>query len=243
MSAVVPSVSVVLPIYSEQRVLYKVVRDIKRNLGPALLEIIAIVSPKSPERTLRICKDLHKKHAFFRFELQKENPGLGCAVRQGIARAKGEYVLLMDSDDEMEAAAIGRMMERLRRKEYDLILASRWLRKHSFVGYDPIKLHMNRWSQRFLRFLLGLRASDMTLGYKLVRRSLLKRLGLEGKRHEIAVETSIKPLLAGARWCEVPTIWTARTEGASKNSWKNHFRYLRMAFKVFWHYRLRRDAA
>ena len=45
----------------------------------------------------------------------------------------------------------------------------------------------------------------------------------------------MKPIKLGARACVVPSKWSARVQGHSKNTLWRTFRYVDMAWKIWWH--------
>ncbi|MHC4861539.1 MAG: hypothetical protein ACYTDY_15770, partial [Planctomycetota bacterium] len=53
-----------------------------------------------------------------------------------------------------------------------------------------------------------------------------------GTLHEIACETSLAPIRAGFKASQVPTVWTRRVEGQTKNTFLRNFRYVRTALRI-----------
>src|SRR5262245_39337906 len=102
----VDKMSVILPVYAETDSLRHIVAWLDQNLGARLLEIIVIVSPRSGRPTLDVCEALMRTDPRVRVYEQQNNPGLGHAVREGLARTQGDYVLSMDSDGEMEIETV-----------------------------------------------------------------------------------------------------------------------------------------
>jgi len=228
-------ISVILPIFSEEEVLYGVLESLDKNIGGHMLEVIGIVSPKSAGKTFEICAELSKKYGYFSYEKQEVNPGLGNAVRQGMKKARGNYVLLMDSDGEMEAGSAKLMAEKIvQNPGLDLVVASRWKNGGSFEGYGLVKYWLNFAYQRVCRLIFSQKISDFTLGYKIMRAEFAHGIKWEGAMHEIAHETTLAPIICGAAVDEVPTKWAARASGSSKNSIGNNFGYLAVFFRMAW---------
>src|SRR5208283_4055053 len=108
-------ISVVLPVYSETDTVRAIVAWLTDRLGAQLEEIIIVLSPRSSARSRAICEFLAGENRLVRLQLQEQNPGLGHAVREGYARARGNLVLNMDSDGEMEIETVPRMIETMSR--------------------------------------------------------------------------------------------------------------------------------
>ena len=225
-------ISVVLPVFSETDTIREVVKGLQDILGARLLEIVIVVSPRSGEDSRDVCAELGKSDARIRMQMQQVNPGLGHGVREGYAATRGNWVLNIDSDGEMEMETVRRMLEKADTGSYDLVVASRWMKGGGFSGYSRLKYGLNFIFQQVFRSLFLTRVNDLTYGFKLMRGELARGIRWEGARHEIACETTMKPIKLGARACAVPSKWTARTSGESKNTFWRTFRYVDMAFRI-----------
>jgi dolichol-phosphate mannosyltransferase len=225
-------ISVVLPVYSETDSVRAVVGQLKEDLGPRLHEVLIVISPRSQPASRAVCDALATEDPRVRVHVQRQNPGLGYAVREGYELASGNLVLNIDSDGEMEIETVARLVEAMAANDRDMVIASRWLPGGGFSGYDPIKKVLNWGFQQLFRAAYRTRLHDLTFGYKLMRAELARGIAWEGTLHEIACETTLKPIRLGASVGEVPTRWTARTQGATKNTFLRNFRYVATALKV-----------
>lgn len=225
-------ISVVLPVYSETDSVRQVVQWLTDHLAERLKEIVIVLSPRSKEASQAVCRELHSADPRIQLHIQQINPGLGNAVREGLALTRGDVVLLMDSDGEMEIETIPRMIGTMLQDNCGLVVASRWIAGGGFSGYSPVKYGLNWVFQQVFRVLLRTRIHDLTYGFKLIRAELAHGIAWEGTLHEIACETTLKPIRLGVRVAEVASIWTARTQGVSKNSFLRNFRYVATALKV-----------
>ena len=225
-------ISVVLPVYSETETVRQVVDWLRDQLAERLEEVIIVLSPRSGEPSLAICRELEAADPRVRLHIQQRNPGLGYAVREGLERARGNAVLMIDSDGEMEIETVPRMIAAMLERDCGLVVASRWIKGGGFSGYSPVKYYLNWGFQQFFRILFRTPIHDLTYGFKLIRAEVVRRVAWEGTLHEIACETTLKPIRLGVRVAEVPSRWTARTQGASKNTFLRNFRYVATALKV-----------
>jgi dolichol-phosphate mannosyltransferase len=222
-------ISVVLPVFSETDTVRLIADWLRQNLGERLLEIIVIISPHSLAESRSVCDNLAAEDERICVFVQQRNPGLGHAVREGYARVRGNVVLSMDADNEMELAAIPRMLAELTEGNHGLVVGSRWLPGGGFVGYSRLKYRLNWCFQQMFRWLFWTRLHDLTYGFKVIRTELVRGIAWEGTLHEIACETTLKIVRLGVSVSEVPSIWTARAQGASKNTFWRNFRYVRTA--------------
>lgn len=227
-------ISVVLPVFSETDSIREVAKGLNEILGARMIEIVIVMSPRSGPDTRAVCEDLVKSDPRIRLQIQQVNPGLGNGVREGYASTKGNLVLNIDSDGEMEMDTVRRMIEKMDSGNYDMVVASRWMKGGGFSGYSPLKYVLNFGFQQLFRILFLTRVNDLTYGFKIMRGELARGITWEGVMHEIACETTMKPVKLGARACAVPSKWTARVQGQSKNTFWRTFRYVGMALKILW---------
>jgi dolichol-phosphate mannosyltransferase len=225
-------ISVVLPVFSETDTVAEIVGWLRQMLAGRLEEIIIVLSPRSEVRSREVCERLAAEDARVRLHVQQHNPGLGHAVREGMQRVRGNVVLLMDSDGEMEIATVTRLLDEMARGNHGLVVASRWMRGGGFTGYSRLKYALNWCFQQLFRLLHGTRLHDLTYGFKLMRAELARGIAWEGTLHEVACETTLKPVRLGVSVAEVPSRWTRRCQGASKNTFWRNFRYVAMALKI-----------
>lgn len=89
-------ISVVIPVYNSAQTLERCVRSVAEQEG-AELEII-LVDDGSRDASPQLCEQLSRRHAGI-VVVHKDNGGLSDARNQGIARATGDYLTFVDSDD------------------------------------------------------------------------------------------------------------------------------------------------
>lgn len=89
-------VSVIIPVYNVEAYIEECVTSV-RNQTLREIEIIC-VNDGSPDNSVEILKRMAKEDDRIVI-LEKENGGLSTARNAGLARARGEYVYFLDSDD------------------------------------------------------------------------------------------------------------------------------------------------
>jgi hypothetical protein len=224
--------SVVLPVYCETDTVRQIAHWLLRNLDELLAEIVIVVSPRSQPASRAVCEELSREDGRIRVLVQTNNPGLGHAVRQGLERTTGNLVLMMDSDGEMEIETVPVMLAEMANGHHGLVVASRWSKGGGFRGYSKVKYCLNWAFQQLFRTLFWTPVRDLTYGFKLMRGELARGIVWEGTLHEIACETTLKPIRLGVSTGQVPTHWTARTQGVSKNTFWRNFRYVATALRI-----------
>ena len=95
-----PKVSVIVPVYNVEKYIARCIRSIKKQTFRDF-EVL-IIDDGSPDKSIDIAvKVIDGDERFTVYH--KENGGLSDARNYGIERAKGEYIVLIDSDDYIDS--------------------------------------------------------------------------------------------------------------------------------------------
>ena len=125
--------------------------------------------------------------------VQKNNPGIGWAYREGMEAATGNYVALMAADLETEPAAVDRMVDKILQTGCDGVIANRWLPGGGFTNYDSIKLgsQLDFSKDVHAAFLDEHRRPHIWIQDPEQERSPIRSSGGE-RSHEICIETTVE---------------------------------------------------
>jgi glycosyltransferase involved in cell wall biosynthesis len=153
------SVSVVIPAYNEGVAIAPVVSAVAAA-GP--WHEIIVVDDGSADDT---CAQAHAAGAAV--VRHPYNKGNGAAVKSGIRKATGEYVLILDGDGQHQAADAYRLVARL--GEYDLVVGARPRETQATYARGAGNYLLNR----FASHLTGHDIPDLTSGFRAARREYL----------------------------------------------------------------------
>lgn len=155
--------------------------------------------------------------------------GYGAALIEGIAAARGEFVIMGDADDSYDFSALDPFVEKLR-QGCDLVMGNRFVGGiapgampflHKYLG-NPVLSGLGRL---FFHAPVG----DFHCGLRGFRRDAINDLGLCTTGMEFASEMVVKATLRGLRIAEAPT--TLSLDGRSRaphlRSWRDGWRHLR----------------
>ena len=199
-----------------------------------LKEIIIIVCGKSTAQCVEAARKVEARYSAVipvsvRFQLK---PFVGGAVQEGFDVATGSHVVLMSSDLETDPHLVAEFIRLAKENPAKIVTATRWRKGGGFVGYNKVKLVANLIFQKLIAALFFTRLSDITYGYRIFPADLVKAIRWEEAKHPFFLETALKPMRLGVEFVEVPTLWRARTEGASVNSFWANFKYFKTACHV-----------
>jgi len=201
-------VSVIVPVYNEAAHLDELLQAIQSS--PVKKEII-IVDDGSTDGTRDKLQDLPETNDLT-IVFHEKNCGKGAAVRTALAYARGEYVLIQDSDLEYDPQDYPALLDPLEQGRANVV-----------YGVRPDR------PERGLRFFLGAKLlthltnllyragiHDEATCYKVFRRALLSRVRLECHRFEFCPEVTAKLCRLGEKIAEVPISYHPRSAGEGK---------------------------
>jgi dolichol-phosphate mannosyltransferase len=224
--------SIVVTVFSETFSIRETLDVLEGNDRGYIKEILLLISPRASEESFAICRERAARNPRVKILVQKNNPGIGWAYREGMEAANGNYVALMAADLETEPAAVDRMVDKIVETGCDGVIANRWLPGGGFTNYDLLKYVLNWVFQNIFKILFWTKLGDLTFGFKILSKKMTQAIPWEGTLHEICIETTVKPLKAGYRMEQVPSVWVGRKEGRSVNTFLRNFRYVRTALRV-----------
>ena len=114
-----PKASVIVPVYNVEAYLEKCVQSILRQTEQDF-ELL-LVDDGSTDSSGQLCEELAKQDSRIRV-IHQENQGLGGARNTGIREAKGDWLLLVDSDDWIEPEILEKSLEAGLREEADMVV-------------------------------------------------------------------------------------------------------------------------
>lgn len=160
--------SVVMPAYNEEGAIEDAVRDVQEHV---LMHVpgaeLVVVDDGSRDRTGLILDSLAVQDVRVRV-IHRMNGGHGPALRTGLDAARGEYLLLIDSDRQVSLDSFGSLWPEAQRRD-GLFGVRR--RRHD----PPARLVLTRLVRVALRLLLSLSLRDANVPFKVVRRTSWER--------------------------------------------------------------------
>jgi glycosyltransferase involved in cell wall biosynthesis len=219
-----PLVSVVVPIYNEEKTLAQVVEEL---IALGIRMEILLVNDGSTDGTADVMARLAEQHPQVRAIHQPANRGKGAAVRRGFDESTGDIVLIQDADLEYSPRDIPALIDPLVSGKADAVFGTR-LRG----GAHPQRAHLfwhyagNRFLTLLANVLYNTTISDMEVGYKAFRGDLVRDLTLVSDDFRIEPELTAKILRLGhgIRLYEVPISYYGRSYAEGKKiTWKDGF--------------------
>ena len=205
--------SVVMPVYNEERTINAIVTKVLRI---AYLRELVIVDDCSNDGTPQLATALAAQDSRIRYFRMQRNVGKTHALRAGFAMTVGDIVIVQDADLEYDPTEISEVIQPIVDGHADVVYGSRFLvRKaarvlnfHHFLG------------NKFLTFLsdafTNLNLTDVETCYKAFRGQIIRNMILTSSGFGFEIEVTAKVAKLGCRVYETPISYYGRTYAEGK---------------------------
>jgi len=227
--------SVVIPVYNEERWLAELVRRVQAVEIPK--ELI-LVNDFSTDGTPAILAQLEKQYDNVRVFHQPKNMGKGAALREGFRHCTGDLVIVQDADWEYDPAEFPKLIQPILDGRADVVIGSRFIGESHRVLYYWHSVG-NRVLTTLSNWCTNLNLTDMETCYKVFKREVIQGMKLRSNRFGFEPEVTAKIARrrkgqAPWRIFEVPISYSGRTyEEGKKIGMKDGFQALYCIFR-YW---------
>lgn len=155
--------------------------------------------------------------------------GYGSALQGAISNARGELIVMGDSDDSYDFTQLGSFVDKLR-EGYDLVLGNRFRGGILPGAMPPLHRYLgNPVSSAIGRLLFKCPVGDFHCGLRAFRKTSIEHLQLRTLGMEYASEMVVKATLFGLKITEIPTVLApdGRNRAPHLRTWRDGWRHLR----------------
>jgi glycosyltransferase involved in cell wall biosynthesis len=205
--------SVVIPVYNEERTLEEIVRRVQAT--PYDKELV-LVDDCSKDGTPQILDKLAAQYSNVRVFRHAQNQGKGGALATGFAQVTGDVVLIQDADLEYDPNDYAALLRPILEGKADVVFGSRFLggpyaRVHLFYHYVG-----NRALTLASNLFTNLNLTDMETCYKVFKREVAQRLEIRSRTFAVEPEITAKVARMRVRVYEVPISYAGRDYSEGK---------------------------
>lgn len=216
-------ISIILPTRNEP-LINELIREVHSILRGEKHEVVVIDLSDTPPKI--------KGARLFR----QQSRGLGNAVLEGVEKAKGEEIVVMDADFSHDPKDIPAVLAELRRGN-DFVIGSRYCAggktedNERRYGIFP-NAFISKMYCGLASFLLRLNLKDPMNGFAAGKREVYEAVTLNPRGYKIHMETAFKAKRKGFRVSEAPTTFHKRKAGKSNTGMDEAWRTLRFIFEL-----------
>ncbi len=233
-SALDPFKSVILiPTYNERKNLANLVR----RIGEKIQTDILIIDDGSPDGTADLADSMRKDYPGLHVLRRTRKDGIGNAYKAGfrwVFERDYTVILMMDADLSHDPEALPLFMEQIR--HHEAVFGSRYLKGVRVFNWSFGRLLLSKFSNEFIRFMLGIPSTDTTTAYKCFRRGTLEALHadrMDGRQNAFFIRLVFETYRQGFDAKEIPFLFIEREEGESKMRASVAWESLAMVFRLW----------
>lgn len=230
--------SIIIPVFNEERTIAEMLERVIALNIPDITKEIIVVNDGSTDATTSIISNIKysceagsrsaRQISNIKIINHKKNQGKGAAIKSGIKKATGDYILIQDADLEYNPKDIIRLLEPIKEKIVKVVYGTRLNRMPNFTRDErKPRFLLHYFGNKALSFitslLYGQWITDMETCYKLFPKKAVEEMKLNAKRFEFEPEITAKLLKRGYKILEIPISTTPRgyDEGKKLNTFKD----------------------
>jgi dolichol-phosphate mannosyltransferase len=215
---------VIIPTYNEIENIEAIVEAVCSQSAHFHLLIVDDGSPDGTGARVKALQNQYPEQLFL--EERSGKLGLGTAYIHGFewGLARGyDYLFEMDADFSHNPQDLVALYEACAIEGFDVAIGSRYVRGVNVVNWPMRRVLMSFFASYYVKFITGMPIHDATAGFKCYRRRVLECIPLRQIQfvgYAFQIEMKFQAWKYGFRLKEVPIIFTERTRGKSKMSFK-----------------------
>ena len=222
-------VSIIIPCYNEESTIKEIINKI--NSETSIEKEIIVIDDYSKDKTREILENDLRQNVH-KIILNDKNYGKGYSIKKGIENATGDCILIQDADLEYDPTDYNKLLRPIKNGIADVVYGSR------FIGTSEKRV-LYFWhtvGNKFLTLLSNmfsnLNLTDMEVGYKVFKTSVLKEIKLVENRFGFEPEITAKIAKKDIRIYEVGISYFGRKYSEGKKiTWKDGFSAIRCIVK------------
>ena len=231
-----PQISIILPTYNESQNIVDILKSIRENIPKDILSETIVVDDNSPDGTGKIVEDYIKsirKIAENTIDIihRKAKDGLSSAILNGIQNAKGDTIVVMDSDFSHPPQIIPKLIEALKQYQCDLVVASRYITGGNIQGWTIKRKILSKIATIIAKKGLGVNTKDPMSGFFAFKKNIIKGLNFDALGYKFLLEILVKK--KGIDVKEIPYTFEDRRLGSSKLDGSTIVDYIKSVWKLY----------
>ena len=141
--------SVLMPAYNEETIIYANALEAARQISPLADDYeLLVIDDGSSDRTKAEIERAAAENPKIRCISYQPNQGKGGALREGTAHATGDYIAFCDADLDLAPEQLADFIDRMQRENADVVIGSK-MHPESKVDYPAIRLNCTPFVRQY----------------------------------------------------------------------------------------------
>lgn len=201
--------SIIIPVYNEEKTILEILRRVQVVDFGIEYEII-VVDDDSTDGTRKLLESrIQNLESKIKIIFQERNQGKGAALRRGFKEASGEIIAIQDADLEYNPQELPKLIQPILEGRAQVVYGSRFLTKHK--PRYKIPYLGNKLLSFLFKILYGRKINDPWTCYKIFKKDVIKDMNFQSNGFEFEMEFTAKILKRSYRILELPISYQSRT--------------------------------
>ncbi len=229
-------VSILIPTYNESQNIINILKSIGEHIPKNILTQTIVIDDNSPDGTGNLVDEYItnvKKIANNTIDVihRRAKHGLSSAILNGIQKATGDTIVVMDSDFSHPPNIIPKMIDALKQSQCDIVIASRYVTGGGINGWSLKRRLISKVATKIANKGLGVKEKDPMSGFFAFKRNIINGLKFDAIGYKMLLEILVKT--KGAKVQEIPYTFTDRKLGSSKLGLSTIIDYTKAVLKLY----------
>jgi glycosyltransferase involved in cell wall biosynthesis len=224
-------ISVVMTAYNDEKSVKGAIRDFQRNMTPYKAHEIIVIDNNCRDRTAQFAKEAGAR------VVKEPNQGYGWACQRALKSARGDIIILTESDQTFEAYDVKKFIDYL--ENADLVIGSRTTRE--LLDQRSQLDWFLTWGNIFLAKMIQIkywrksRLTDAACTYRVMRKETYGKIKdkIRYGGNDWALVMTMVALDSGLKVLEIPITLRERV-GKSKAIGRNRIKGIKLGLKMLW---------
>ena len=204
--------SILIPIYNEEDIILNCIHNIQNNFDKSVGDYEIIIIDDSKHNRSQEKLNIEK----IKYYKNPKSKGFGNSIIYGLTKSSGNYVLVFMVDGSDSVEDLNKFYSIAVNKNLDFVFGDRWSNS-KVEDYPILKFFINRFVNKLISVLFGIKYSDFTNSFKLYSKKHIENLNpLISQHFNITIELSLKSFLYSNNYIILDNKWKGDKNRISK---------------------------